>query len=100
MGPMPLFPSRRARQFSAVPTPSGDTRPTPVTTTRRRTRELKISVIPFGWAVSGWRDRSVLIPGVLLDVLDRVLDVADLLGVLVRDLEAELLLESHDQLDD
>ena len=39
-------PSMRACQFSAVPTPRGDTRPTPVTTTRRRS-ELKgiVSVI-------------------------------------------------------
>src|ERR671915_2045855 len=36
---------------------------------------------------------------VLLDVLDGVRDLLDLLGVLVRDLHAELLLEAHDELD-
>ena len=36
---------------------------------------------------------------VLLDVLDGVADGDDLLGVLVRDLDVELLLEGHHQLD-
>src|SRR5262245_35215348 len=35
---------------------------------------------------------------VLLDELDGVGDLLDLLGVLVRDLHAELLLEAHDEL--
>ncbi len=35
MGPMPLLPARRADQFSALPMPSGEIRPTPVTATRR-----------------------------------------------------------------
>src|SRR5688572_12968785 len=38
--------------------------------------------------------------GMLLDVVGRVLDRPDLLGVLVRDLRPELLLEAHDQLDE
>src|SRR4029078_9700084 len=36
--------------------------------------------------------------GPLVDVVDRVLDRADLLRVLVRDLGPELLLEAHDEL--
>src|SRR5438093_4101606 len=36
---------------------------------------------------------------VLLDEVDGVLDLLDLLGILVRDLHAELFLEAHDQLD-
>src|SRR5213078_3190799 len=36
--------------------------------------------------------------GVVLDVLDRVADRHDLLGVLVRNLDVEMLLESHDEL--
>ena len=34
IGPMPLRPAQRASQVAAVPRPSDDTRPTPVTTTR------------------------------------------------------------------
>ncbi len=37
--------------------------------------------------------------GVLLDVVRGVLDGADLLGILIRDLRPELLFEAHDQLD-
>ena len=36
--------------------------------------------------------------GVRLDVVDRFLDAGDLLGVLVRDLDPELLLERHHEL--
>src|SRR5258707_343141 len=49
------------------------------------------------------RMRPSVIPGpasgVALDVLDRVADGVDLLGVLVADLDLERLLERHDQLD-
>src|SRR3954452_16324000 len=34
IGPMPLLPASMASQFACVPMPSGDTSPTPVTTTR------------------------------------------------------------------
>src|SRR3954467_977611 len=34
IGPMPLWPAQSASQFVPVPMPTGDTRPTPVTTTR------------------------------------------------------------------
>jgi hypothetical protein len=37
--------------------------------------------------------------GVRVDVLDRFLDARDLLGVLVGNLDAELFLEGHHQLD-
>src|SRR3954452_5882392 len=37
--------------------------------------------------------------GVLVDVIDGVLDRADLLRILVRDLRPELLFEAHDELD-
>src|ERR1700732_5136571 len=94
---MPLCPASRPRQVASVPTASGDTSPTPVTTTRRRTAELKIST--GGEREAGSRG-SVLVPGIQLNVLDRLLDVADLLGFFVRDLDPELLLEGHDQLHD
>src|SRR3954470_19895379 len=80
---MPLFPARRASQFACVPMASGDTSPTPVTTTRLLNRPPAL----------------LLALGVRLDVLDRFLDARDLLGVLVRDLDPELLLEGHHELD-
>src|SRR5438105_2978448 len=80
--PMPLRPAASAAQFASVPMPSDDTRPMPVTTTRR---VLAMSLL-FGL-------------GVRFDVLDRFLHAGDLLGILVRDLDPELLLERHDELD-
>src|SRR5207245_143533 len=49
------------------------------------------AVFPTG--VSAWA-----LSRVVLDVLDRVADGHDLLGVLVGDLDVEVLLESHDEL--
>src|SRR6185295_4902202 len=50
---------------------------------------------------AGRRTRPLLRSGlVLVDIVDRVLDGRDLLGGVVRDLDPELLLERHDQLDD
>src|SRR5438270_8191786 len=97
IGPMPLFPARRACQFSAVPTPTGDTRPTPVTATRLG------SVFKTGSSMvrrSAGAEDLVLVPGVVLDVVHGLADVADLLGLFVGDLDAELLLEGHHQLHD
>src|SRR3954464_14458288 len=85
IGPTPLRPARRASQFSAFPVPSGETMPTPVTATRRGEESRGISF-------SGGR-------GVLFDVLDRVLDLLDLLGGLVRNLDVEGFLERHHELD-
>src|SRR5581483_6760424 len=82
IGPMPDVPARSAAQFDSVPMPSGDTRPMPVTTTRRGL----VMTLLFGF-------------GVRLDVLHRFLHPRDLLGVLVGNLDAELLLEGHDELD-
>src|SRR6478672_1759945 len=83
MGPIPPRPAQSASQFASVPIPSGDTRPTPVTTTRL------LKGPPSEWS---------LLFAVRLDVLDRFLHARDLLGVLVRNLDAELLLERHHQL--
>jgi hypothetical protein len=35
IGPIPLCPAHNASQFASVPMPSDDTKPMPVTTTRR-----------------------------------------------------------------
>src|SRR4051812_17191534 len=98
MGPMPLRPSIKAVQLASVPTPSGDTSPTPVTATRRRSLDLKIGIRCGGWRCRG--GGAVLVSDVVLDVVDRFFHVADLLGLLVRDLDPELLFEGHHQLDD
>src|SRR5512143_1417730 len=98
IGPMPERPASSASQVGAVPTPSGDTSPTPVTTTRRRSLLAMLSRMPRPPAGGG--PGSVLLGGVLLDVGDGLGDLADLLGVLVRNLDAELFLERHHQLDD
>src|SRR5258705_9239685 len=80
MGPTPDLPCLRAAQNSSVVLPTGVSAPRPVTTTRRR------SLMVTGL-------------GVVLDVLDGVADRHDLLGVLVGDLDVEVLLQSHDELD-
>src|SRR5213596_3192041 len=76
MGPIPDLPCVSADQNSSTVLPTGVSAPSPVTTTRRGSTIL----------------------GVVLDVLDGVADGRDLLGVLVRDLDVEVLLEGHDEL--
>jgi hypothetical protein len=49
---MPLFPARRASQFTAVPTPRGDTKPTPVTATRLGSL-FTGCLFDFVWTVRG-----------------------------------------------
>src|SRR5512140_30889 len=94
--PMPDTPAARLAQFSFAVRPTGETRPTPVTATRRRPRpssrdpELTGTVRESSGS-GGLRVR--------FDVGNRVLDLLDLLGVLVRDLDAERLLEGHHELD-
>src|SRR3954470_19947640 len=78
IGPTPDLPCLRDDQNSSVVLPTGVSAPRPVMTTRR-------SFMP------GLR--------VVLDVLDGVADGHDLLGVLVGDLDVEVLLQGHDELD-
>src|SRR5688572_1217341 len=82
IGPMPLRPRQSASQFGSVPMPSDDTRPMPVTTTR-------LVVIAL----------LLLALRVRLDVFDRLFHTGDLVRVLVRYLDAELLFERHHELD-
>src|SRR6266550_5692641 len=79
--PTPLWPARIASQFASVPMPSDDTRPMPVTTTRR----LLVMSLLFGFSVR-------------LDVLDGFFHARDLLGILVGNFDPELLLERHHEL--
>src|SRR5260221_10467077 len=86
--PTPLVPALSAAQLISVPMPSDDTRPMPVMTTRRLlTMLLRAPQV------------LLLALGVRLDVLDGFLDARDLLGVLVGNLDPELLFECHDELD-
>src|SRR6185436_12266003 len=77
----PDVPASSACQVAAVPMPSDDTSPMPVMTTRL------VNLEPL-----------LLSLGVCVDVIDRFLDAGDLLGVLVRNLDPELLLEGHHEL--
>src|SRR5262249_12070030 len=90
--------------------------PTPVTTTRLLnqppTPDLTVRTLPGPedpaelpdprgpGQLPGLRRPGLLLGlGVRLDVLDRFLHARDLLGVLVRNLDPELLFEGHDELD-
>src|SRR3954468_17005924 len=89
----PLCPARSAVQLSSVPIPSDDTRPMPVTTTRRL-----LTMLLCGSSLG--RPGSLLLRlGVGFDVLDRFFHARDLLGVLVGNFNPEFLFESHHELD-
>src|SRR5690606_33402887 len=77
MGAAPLVPARRFVQVSSTVSPNGVTSPRPVMTTRRLTSRAQLVV----------------------EVLQGVPDRAELLRLLVRDVDVELLLERHDELD-
>src|SRR5580704_13352324 len=76
IGPMPLSPRSTVSHAEATVLPTGDTMPRPVTTTRRLlTRDpygLGESLETSGFAAA------------LVDVVDRLVNGGDLLGVFVR----------------
>src|SRR5690242_9158678 len=78
MGPAPDVPAMSALHVVSVSVPNGVTSPRPVTATRRRT----------------W-----LLPHLVVEVLHRIADRAELLRLFVGDVDVEFLLERHDQLD-
>src|SRR5512141_1125376 len=90
IGPTPDVPARIASHVLRTPTPRGGTAPSPVTTT------LRMSPPPIG-ACPG---SPLFLFLVRRDVLDHVFDGLDLLGFLVGDLDPELFLHLHHQLDD
>src|SRR3990170_718608 len=111
IGPAPLLLARMLAQVVSTSAPNGVTRPKPVTTTRR------IIVSPKRNRPSPLPDRACLMPRqpsasleprdelaglalVLFDVAVGIANGVDLLGRVVGNLDAELFLESHHQLDD
>src|SRR5262245_61165314 len=78
----PDVPASSPFHVAAVPIPSDDTRPMPVMTTRLLKRPGSL----------------FLALAVGFYIVDRFLDARDLLSVLVRDLDPELLLEGHHEL--
>src|SRR6266550_7509337 len=76
IGAAPGVPARSAFQVDSTSVPTGVTRPRPVTTTRC----------------------GKLLPDLLVQVIHRVAHGAELLRVLVRNVDVELLLERHHRL--
>src|SRR4051794_32914279 len=110
IGPAPLLAARMFFQLVSTSPPSGVTSPRPVTTTRRMFSifvSSKTNGLPIGSgsrscrlpALLGGsqRTRSAL---VLVDIVDCVVNGRDLLRGVVGNLDSELFLESHHQLDD
>src|SRR4051812_2446528 len=90
--PMPDRPARMSPQPSSTLLPTGLTRPSPVTTTRRR-------VIAAAPKLQGMRKSGSSRLLVLYCVVDRQLHGGDLLCFLVGNLDTELVLEGHHQFD-
>src|SRR5258706_2732725 len=97
IGPTPLTPASRFFHASAAPMPTGETMPSPVTTTLRF--DMGIQLTRRTTLRRPRRDADGLLLDVRLDVIDGLLDGGDLLGVLVGNLALEFLFERHHQLD-
>src|SRR6185503_18843787 len=96
IGPAPLRPASSADQVVSRSLPTGVTRPIPVMTTRRMAMLYRTRP---GLACP-WRATARRLFRMGLDVVRRVLDRLDLLGVLLGDRDLELLLEREHELDD
>src|SRR5580698_2632453 len=121
IGPIPLSPFNMASQADFTVLPTGEMMPRPVTTTRRLLtrylyeergcpRSLRRAPVAdqhtgrqadskTATARAGCTQRESSLVTALVDVLDGLLDRGDLFGVLIRNLDLELLLQSHHQLD-
>src|SRR4051812_13219325 len=90
MSAPPGLPAQIAAQVAATSLPTGVIAPIPVTTTRRFTyRSSPPQTAPLRVA-----------PHLAVQIPDRITDRTELLRVFVGDVDVELLLELHDQLDD
>src|SRR5690606_27272704 len=87
----PLVPSRSARQLLSTSRPTGVSRPKPVTTTRWP-RSVRVRILQLQ---TGPSTAPPLLNSFFLEVADRIADRLQVLGILVRDLDPELLLEGH-----
>src|SRR6187455_1759317 len=105
MGLMPLLPARIADHAVAMSLPTGETIPSPVTTTRRldTLSSMKCGVMGEGGGAGVYLRThargTCLRLAAIRDVADCLAHSGDLLGVLVRDLDLELFFERHHQLD-
>src|SRR5690348_10962619 len=111
IGAMPLTPLTTLDQALSTVLPTGEMMPIPVTTTRRLLKRCS------GLSSNGCRrrllrrrrgadsaarlpcDRRSGLGAPVVDVVDRLLDGGDLLGLFVRNLDLELFFQGHHQLD-
>src|SRR5207244_10229173 len=108
MSSAPLFPATSAAQVVSTELPTGVTSPRPVTTTRRFKTKFSIENVGAGLVPArGYcglrRARTSLAPTpsfalMLIDIVVRVAHALNLLGVLVRNFNAEFFFEAHYQL--
>src|SRR5689334_847391 len=102
MGLMPLLPARMAAQAVAMSLPTGETIPSPVTTTRRLdTLSSLLSRNDAGVGHSLTPPSMERISGLaaIRDVADCLAHGGDLLGIFVRDFDLEFFFERHHQFD-
>src|SRR3569833_926493 len=115
IGLIPLSPFKMASQADFTVRPTGEMMPRPVTTTRRlltrylyEAQEMERPQPPYRAAVAlqPVRNRAQLrtqresgLVAALVDVFDHQLHRGDLFGVLIRNLDLDLLFENHDELD-
>src|SRR5882672_2801863 len=105
VGAAPLLPAIRPDHVASRSLPIGVIRPMPVMTTRRRESMTVLYRTLARRTATEQRARlfrvtvAVTVARVALDVVDRVLDGLDLLGVFLGDRDLELLLEREHELD-
>src|SRR5215831_17991094 len=117
-GPIPLTPATTSRHAASTMQPTGEMMPRPVTTTRRLdkrsplVREIQNGNFPSGrlrtpslahirgcLRIGMPAAPSLSLLTALVDVIDRLLDGCDLLGILVGNFRLEFFFQGHHQLD-
>src|SRR5678816_4624223 len=101
IGLIPLLPARIEAHAVATSLPTGETIPSPVTTTRRLDTLSSLSRNDAGVGHGLTPPSMERISGLaaIRDVADCLAHGGDLLGVFVRDLDLELFFERHHQFD-
>src|SRR5688572_10917843 len=95
IGPIPPRPCTMLSHALATVLPTGETMPSPVTTTRRLVKEQPLDQGICGCGLAGRAPACGSAAAAGLDVVDGLLDGGDLLGLLVGDFALEGLLERH-----